>query len=224
MVQDIILALRLVFAWYSVISSGDYEGDISLWTDRVLEIRIARQPRYHRRGGGDAGGLRSDVSHVITRSVVTLTHEGPRGASLPMIMVQAASLEVLLLMVTDLTLIRWGYKNKIQFPSSDEIRASNKLLCSDWPARFQGLALIGWAVWCTLTRISIKLQRCSSQHHITSRCHYPVNTNLCTIDPLHEGPRLVAGPHRGLEEPIHVDVIHLNNPWRAVRGIPSKQG
>ena len=30
LVQDIILALRWVFAWYSVISSGDYEGDISL--------------------------------------------------------------------------------------------------------------------------------------------------------------------------------------------------
>ena len=30
MVQDIILALRWLFAWYSVISSGDYEGDISL--------------------------------------------------------------------------------------------------------------------------------------------------------------------------------------------------
>ena len=39
-------------------------------------------------------------------SDVTLTHEGPRGASFPIIMVQAASLEVLLLMVTDLTLIR----------------------------------------------------------------------------------------------------------------------
>ena len=35
-----------------------------------------------------------------------LTHDGPRGASLPMIMVQAASRDVLLLMVTERTLMR----------------------------------------------------------------------------------------------------------------------
>ena len=38
-----------------------------------------------------------------------LTHDGPRGASLPMIMVQAASRDVLLLMVTERTLMRWGF-------------------------------------------------------------------------------------------------------------------
>ena len=50
----------------------------------------------------------------------TLTQDGPRGASFPMIMVQAASRDVRLFMVTDLTLIRWGWKKLglIQFQGS----------------------------------------------------------------------------------------------------------
>ena len=75
----------------------------------MLEIRVTRQPGDHRRGGGDAGRLEIKCisqGHHDAGSDVTLTHEGPRGASFPIIMVQAASLEVLLLMVTDLTLIR----------------------------------------------------------------------------------------------------------------------
>ena len=54
--------------------------------------------------------LELEGNHEMTAEVeVTLearTHEGPRGASFPMIIVHAASLEVLRLTVTDLTLIR----------------------------------------------------------------------------------------------------------------------
>ena len=67
-------------------------------------------------------GMKTIVSHTVcwklellgsqemtAEVLVTLlarTQEGPRGASLPIIMVQAASFEVFLLTVTDLTLMR----------------------------------------------------------------------------------------------------------------------
>ena len=51
-----------------------------------------------------------DGSHDMTDDVAVtfdaLTQEGPSGASLPMIIVQAASFEVLRFTVTDRTLIR----------------------------------------------------------------------------------------------------------------------
>ena len=43
---------------------------------------------------------------------VALTHDGARGASFPITIVQAASLDVLLCGVTDLTLILCGCLNK----------------------------------------------------------------------------------------------------------------
>ena len=49
-----------------------------------------------------------EMTEEVEVMLLALTQEGPRGASFPMIMVQAASLEVRLLIVTDLTLIRWG--------------------------------------------------------------------------------------------------------------------
>ena len=48
------------------------------------------------------------MEQKIFGPAVTLTHEGPSGASLPMIMVQAASREVRRLMVTERTLMRCG--------------------------------------------------------------------------------------------------------------------
>ena len=47
-----------------------------------------------------------DMTEDVEVTLEALTHEGPRGASFPMIMVHAASLEVLRFTVTDLTLMR----------------------------------------------------------------------------------------------------------------------
>ena len=49
-----------------------------------------------------------EMTAEVLVTLLARTQEGPKGASLPMIMVQAASLEVLRLTVTDLTLMRWG--------------------------------------------------------------------------------------------------------------------
>ena len=49
-----------------------------------------------------------EITAEVEVMLLAFTQEGPSGASLPMIIVQAASLEVRLLMVTDLTLIRCG--------------------------------------------------------------------------------------------------------------------
>ena len=76
-----------------MISSGDYEGgDIIISALTVcwkLELLGSQE-------------MTAEVEVMLA----ALTQEGPRGASFPMIMVQAASLEVLRLIVTDLTLIR----------------------------------------------------------------------------------------------------------------------
>ena len=47
-----------------------------------------------------------EMTEDVEVTLEALTHEGPRGASFPMIMVHAASLEVLRFTVTDLTLMR----------------------------------------------------------------------------------------------------------------------
>ena len=49
-----------------------------------------------------------EMTAEVELMLLALTQEGPSGASLPMIIVQAASLEVRLFIVTDLTLIRCG--------------------------------------------------------------------------------------------------------------------
>ena len=49
-----------------------------------------------------------EITAEVELMLLAFTQEGPRGASFPMIIVQAASLEVRLLIVTDLTLIRCG--------------------------------------------------------------------------------------------------------------------
>jgi len=56
-------------------------------------------------------------SHVINAEELVmfdaLTQDGPNGASRPIIIVQAASLEVFLFSRTDLTLMRWAFFKKI---------------------------------------------------------------------------------------------------------------
>ena len=46
---------------------------------------------------------------------------------------------------------------------------------------------------------------------------------LCTVDSLDERPGLVAGPDGGLEEAVHVHVVHLYDAGRTVRWIPPCQ-
>ena len=47
-----------------------------------------------------------EMTAEVLVTLLALTQLGPKGASLPMIMVQAASLDVFRLTVTDLTLMR----------------------------------------------------------------------------------------------------------------------
>ena len=54
-----------------------------------------------------------EITAEVEVMLLALTQEGPRGASLPIIIVQAASREVLLLIVTDLTLMRWGCSRRL---------------------------------------------------------------------------------------------------------------
>ena len=49
-----------------------------------------------------------EMTAEVELMLLALTQDGPRGASFPMIIVQAASLEVRLFIVTDRTLIRCG--------------------------------------------------------------------------------------------------------------------
>ena len=49
-----------------------------------------------------------EITAEVELMLLAFTQLGPRGASLPMIIVQAASREVRLFMVTDRTLIRCG--------------------------------------------------------------------------------------------------------------------
>ena len=51
-----------------------------------------------------------DMTDEVLVTLLARTQEGPRGASLPIIMVQAASFDVFRLTVTERTLIRWGCK------------------------------------------------------------------------------------------------------------------
>ena len=67
----------------------------------------------------------------------TLTQDGPRGASFPMIMVQAASRDVRLFMVTDLTLIRWGWnKTRIKSIPRKLIYVWKKVNCNKVPKQW----------------------------------------------------------------------------------------
>jgi hypothetical protein len=47
-----------------------------------------------------------EIMDEVAVTLLALTHEGPKGASFPMIIVHAASLDVFRLTVTDRTLIR----------------------------------------------------------------------------------------------------------------------
>ena len=49
-----------------------------------------------------------EMTAAVAVTLLARTQDGPRGASFPMIMVQAASFDVLRLTVTERTLIRWG--------------------------------------------------------------------------------------------------------------------
>ena len=55
-----------------------------------------------------------DMTDEVLVTLLARTQEGPRGASLPIIMVQAASFDVFRLTVTERTLIRWGCKKDIK--------------------------------------------------------------------------------------------------------------
>ena len=46
---------------------------------------------------------------------------------------------------------------------------------------------------------------------------------LCTIHTLHKSSRLVRGPDRGLEEAVHVDVVHLDDARGTVWGVPADE-
>jgi hypothetical protein len=46
---------------------------------------------------------------------------------------------------------------------------------------------------------------------------------LCTVDPLDERPGLVAGPDCGLEEAVHVYVVHFYDAGRTIWWIPPCQ-
>ena len=46
---------------------------------------------------------------------------------------------------------------------------------------------------------------------------------LGAVHPLHQGARLVARPHRGLEEAVDVDVVHLDDAGRAVGRVPADE-
>ena len=54
------------------------------------------------------------MTDEVLVTLLARTQEGPRGASLPIIIVQAASFDVFRLTVTERTLIRWGCKKDIK--------------------------------------------------------------------------------------------------------------
>jgi hypothetical protein len=79
------------------------------------------------------------MTEAVAVTLLALTHDGPRGASFPMIMVQAASFDVLRLTVTERTLIRWGCNkhktnNSLIFPDQMAVRYSASLTDKDMPA------------------------------------------------------------------------------------------
>ena len=46
---------------------------------------------------------------------------------------------------------------------------------------------------------------------------------LGAVHSLHQGAGLVGCSHRGLQEAVHVDVVHLYDPWGTVRAVPANQ-
>jgi hypothetical protein len=47
---------------------------------------------------------------------------------------------------------------------------------------------------------------------------------LGTVDPLYKSPGLVGGPDGGLEEAVHIDVVHLNDARGTIWWIPAYEG